>query len=100
MGRETLSPTPTSGGVLPAGIFANSGTIRTEVLPFENSTPPEPSAPNGPKDTDQSPDALRNQPGRAEPAGSIRRHKIRHDRTREHCALANPGGRPRRINAA
>jgi hypothetical protein len=30
----------------------------------------------------------------------IRRHKIRHDRTREHGALANPGGRPRRINAA
>jgi hypothetical protein len=30
----------------------------------------------------------------------IRRHKVRHDRTREHGALANPGGRPRRINAA
>lgn len=30
----------------------------------------------------------------------IRRHKARHDRTREHGALANPGGRPRRINAA
>jgi hypothetical protein len=30
----------------------------------------------------------------------IRSHKIRHDRTREHGALANPGGRPRRINAA
>jgi transposase InsO family protein len=30
----------------------------------------------------------------------IRRHPIRHDRTREHGALANPGGRPRRINAA
>ena len=30
----------------------------------------------------------------------IRRHKIKHDRTREHGALANPGGRPRRINAA
>lgn len=30
----------------------------------------------------------------------IRRHQIRHDRTREHGALANPGGRPRRINAA
>jgi transposase InsO family protein len=30
----------------------------------------------------------------------IRVHKIRHDRTREHGALANPGGRPRRINAA
>jgi transposase InsO family protein len=30
----------------------------------------------------------------------IRRHKIRHDRTREHGALANPGGRARRINAA
>jgi transposase InsO family protein len=30
----------------------------------------------------------------------IRAHKIRHDRTREHGALANPGGRPRRINAA
>ena len=30
----------------------------------------------------------------------IRRHKTRHDRTREHGALANPGGRPRRINAA
>jgi hypothetical protein len=29
-----------------------------------------------------------------------RRHKIRHDRAREHRALANPGGRPRRINAA
>jgi putative transposase len=25
---------------------------------------------------------------------------IRHDRTREHGALANPGGRPQRINAA
>jgi transposase InsO family protein len=30
----------------------------------------------------------------------IRAHKIRHDRTREHGALANPGGRPNRINAA
>jgi hypothetical protein len=30
----------------------------------------------------------------------IRAHKIRHDRTRKHGALANPGGRPRRINAA
>ena len=30
----------------------------------------------------------------------IRRHPIRHDRTREHGALANPGGRPHRINAA
>jgi transposase InsO family protein len=30
----------------------------------------------------------------------IRSHAIRHDRTREHGALANPGGRPHRINAA
>jgi hypothetical protein len=30
----------------------------------------------------------------------IRTHPIRHDRTREHGALANPGGRPRRRNAA
>jgi hypothetical protein len=30
----------------------------------------------------------------------IRRRPIRHDRTREHGALANPGGRPRRTNAA
>jgi transposase InsO family protein len=30
----------------------------------------------------------------------IRTHAIRHDRTREHGALANPGGRPHRINAA
>ena len=30
----------------------------------------------------------------------IRLHPVRHDRTREHGALANPGGRPRRINAA
>ena len=30
----------------------------------------------------------------------IRTHPARHDRTREHGALANPGGRPRRINAA
>lgn len=30
----------------------------------------------------------------------IRTHPIRHDRTREHGALANPGGRPNRINAA
>jgi transposase InsO family protein len=30
----------------------------------------------------------------------IRTHPIRHDRTREHGALSNPGGRPRRINAA
>ena len=30
----------------------------------------------------------------------IRSHKVRHDRTREHGALANPGGRPHRINAA
>jgi transposase InsO family protein len=30
----------------------------------------------------------------------IRTHKVKHDRTREHGALANPGGRPRRINAA
>jgi hypothetical protein len=27
-------------------------------------------------------------------------HQVRHDRTREHGALANPGGRPHRINAA
>jgi transposase InsO family protein len=30
----------------------------------------------------------------------IRTHPVRHDRVREHGALANPGGRPRRINAA
>jgi hypothetical protein len=30
----------------------------------------------------------------------IKSHKIRHDRTREHGALANPGGRPHRSNAA
>ncbi|MFN2504436.1 MAG: hypothetical protein ABR540_09430 [Acidimicrobiales bacterium] len=30
----------------------------------------------------------------------IRAHPVKHDRTREHGALANPGGRPRRINAA
>lgn len=30
----------------------------------------------------------------------MRTHPVRHDRTREHGALANPGGRPRRINAA
>jgi transposase InsO family protein len=30
----------------------------------------------------------------------IRVHAIRHDRTREHGALANPGGRPHRTNAA
>jgi hypothetical protein len=30
----------------------------------------------------------------------IRSHKVHHDRTREHGALANPGGRPHRINAA
>ncbi len=30
----------------------------------------------------------------------IATHAVRHDRTREHGALANPGGRPRRINAA
>jgi hypothetical protein len=30
----------------------------------------------------------------------IRSHTVRHDRTREHGALANPGGRPNRINAA
>jgi transposase InsO family protein len=30
----------------------------------------------------------------------IRSHPVRHDRTREHGALANPGGRAHRINAA
>lgn len=30
----------------------------------------------------------------------IRSHAVRHDRTREHGALANPGGRARRVNAA
>ena len=30
----------------------------------------------------------------------IRSHPVRHDRTREHGALANPGGRPHRTNAA
>ncbi len=30
----------------------------------------------------------------------IRSHAVRHDRTREHGALANPGGRPNRTNAA
>ncbi len=30
----------------------------------------------------------------------IRSHQAKHDRTHEHGALANPGGRPRRINAA
>jgi transposase InsO family protein len=30
----------------------------------------------------------------------IRSHKVKHDRTREHGALANPGGRPHRTNAA
>ena len=30
----------------------------------------------------------------------IRTHKVKQDRTREHGALANPGGRPNRINAA
>lgn len=30
----------------------------------------------------------------------IKTHRARHDRTREHGALANPGGRPNRTNAA
>jgi len=30
----------------------------------------------------------------------IRSHPVRHDRTREHGALADPGGRPNRTNAA
>jgi transposase InsO family protein len=30
----------------------------------------------------------------------IRSHRVKHDRTREHGALANPGGRPHRVNAA
>lgn len=30
----------------------------------------------------------------------LRTHPIRHDRAKEHGAFANPGGRPRRINAA
>ncbi len=30
----------------------------------------------------------------------IKTHRSRHDRTREHGALANPGGRPNRTNAA
>ncbi len=30
----------------------------------------------------------------------IRSHPVRHDRTRQHGALANPGGRARRSNAA
>ena len=30
----------------------------------------------------------------------IRSHPVKHDRTREHGALANPGGRPHRSNAA
>jgi hypothetical protein len=30
----------------------------------------------------------------------IRTHKVKHDRTREHGALANPRGRPNRSNAA
>jgi transposase InsO family protein len=30
----------------------------------------------------------------------IRSHPVKHDRTREHGALANPGGRAKRINAA
>jgi len=30
----------------------------------------------------------------------IRTHTVKHDRTREHGALANPGGRPNRSNAA
>ena len=30
----------------------------------------------------------------------LRTHRARHDKTKEFGALANPGGRPRRINAA
>jgi transposase InsO family protein len=30
----------------------------------------------------------------------IRSHRVKHDRTREHGAFANPGGRPHRTNAA
>jgi Integrase core domain len=30
----------------------------------------------------------------------VRTHPVRHDRRKEHGAFANPGGRPRRINAA
>jgi Mu transposase, C-terminal domain len=30
----------------------------------------------------------------------LKTHPIRHDRSREHGAFANPGGRPHRINAA
>jgi hypothetical protein len=30
----------------------------------------------------------------------IVKHPIKHDRIKEHGAFANPGGRPRRINAA
>ncbi len=30
----------------------------------------------------------------------VRTHPVRHDRSKEHGAFANPTGRPRRINAA
>jgi hypothetical protein len=30
----------------------------------------------------------------------LKTHPMRHDRSREHGAFANPGGRPHRINAA
>lgn len=30
----------------------------------------------------------------------VRTHAVRHDRAKEHGAFANPGGRPRRSNAA
>ncbi len=30
----------------------------------------------------------------------VRTHQVRHDRSKEYGAFANPGGRPRRINAA
>ncbi len=30
----------------------------------------------------------------------VRTHAVRHDPNKEHGAFANPGGRPRRINAA
>jgi hypothetical protein len=32
--------------------------------------------------------------------GVIRMHPIRHDRTKEHGAFANPGGRPRKPSVA
>ena len=84
------SPGDSWSGGHPQGRFFGQRVVRRQQLQRRTQTP-SPSSPG------------RHRWGTVEISSGgevIKVHPIRHDRSREHGAFSNPGGRPHRINAA